>query len=187
MTEKGEVKQWLLNLEVDLRSAKFTRGEFLVPCGLPSEIYSQIMEIIAAHCPVEQPTSQVFSPEEVDCLNEYQLAGVMHPFTCQCGCDLVATVRGWICCKCDYTQDWAHYWMKNRKWKSVAGPVEQTAVAKLRKRAAYLRKCFQDKPASMACLADELERQADEIERDCGNLSANEPMVKTDAAPGGDV
>lgn len=64
---------------------------------------------------------------------------------------------------------------------------KRAIVEKLRKRAAYLRKCFQDKPVSMACLADELDRQADEIERDCGNLSANEPMVKTDAASSGDV
>jgi hypothetical protein len=41
-------------------------------------------------------------------------------------------------------------------------------VEKLRKRAAYLRKCFHENPASMVCLADELDRQADEIEReDC--------------------
>jgi hypothetical protein len=39
-------------------------------------------------------------------------------------------------------------------------------IEKLRQRAAYLRKCFADNPSSMACLADELDRQAGEIE-DC--------------------
>jgi hypothetical protein len=39
-------------------------------------------------------------------------------------------------------------------------------VEKLRKRAAYLRKCFHENPSSMVCLADELDRQAEEIE-DC--------------------
>jgi hypothetical protein len=39
-------------------------------------------------------------------------------------------------------------------------------VDKLRKRAAYLRQCFKDKPTTVACLADELERQAKEVEDD---------------------
>ena len=58
----------------------------------------------------------VFTKEEVVNLNEFQNAGVMHPFTCgndDCRCDLVATVRGWICLYCDYTQDWAHDFMKD--------------------------------------------------------------------------
>jgi hypothetical protein len=59
-------------------------------------------------------------------------------------------------------------------------------VEKLRKRAAYLRKCSLP-PATLICMADELERLAKEIERDVVTCMANEPMVKTDAAPGGDV
>jgi hypothetical protein len=35
---------------------------------------------------------------------------------------------------------------------------------KLRKRAAYLRKCFAENPASTGCLADEVDRLAKEIE-----------------------
>jgi hypothetical protein len=46
------------------------------------------------------------------------------------------------------------------------GEVKEWIVEKLRKRAAYLRKCFHENPSSMACLADELDRQAEEIE-DC--------------------
>ena len=47
--------------------------------------------------------------------------GYTHPITCgnnRCdenhrggGGTLVATVRGWICPFCDYTQNWAHDWM----------------------------------------------------------------------------
>lgn len=60
----------------------------------------------------------IFSPDEVQSLNEYQHSGAFHPFTCGSGhrCDpqhldgeglLVATVDGWICPFCDYRQDWA--------------------------------------------------------------------------------
>lgn len=50
--------------------------------------------------------------ETVDGLNKYQRLGYLHPFTCPGhdgggDRDLVATRRGWICCHCDYTQDWA--------------------------------------------------------------------------------
>jgi len=66
--------------------------------------------------------AQVFSPEEVFRLNNYQHSGCFHPFTC--GSDdrinhpdgeglLVATIYGWICPYCDYRQNWAHPWMKS--------------------------------------------------------------------------
>lgn len=67
----------------------------------------------------------VFTPEQVKSLNEYQQAGVMHPFTC--GGDakhldgegiLVATEDGWICPYCDYKQNWAHGFMMDDSWKS---------------------------------------------------------------------
>ena len=69
---------------------------------------------------------QVFTPEEVHSLNEYQAVGVMHPFTCGGGHRtehpdgegiLVATTAGWVCPYCDYRQDWAHDWMKDGAWK----------------------------------------------------------------------
>jgi len=58
---------------------------------------------------------EIWTHEQVHNLNEYQVAGVMHPFTCgnehPGDKELVATVRGWICTGCDYTQDWAHSFM----------------------------------------------------------------------------
>ena len=73
-----------------------------------------------------------FSPDEVIAMEQYQRGegkwsapfGRMHPFTCPNRGDgnhrenavdlgaLVPTVRGWICPYCDYTQDWAHGFMK---------------------------------------------------------------------------
>jgi hypothetical protein len=62
-----------------------------------------------------------FKPNEVLGLYKYQTRGGMHPFTCPNHNDdnhrpemdfLLPTVRGWICPFCDYTQDWAHNWMK---------------------------------------------------------------------------
>lgn len=69
----------------------------------------------------------VFTADEVKSLNEYQHSGAFHPFTC--GSDvrldhedgeglLVATEDGWICSYCDYTQRWAHPWMKDGSWKA---------------------------------------------------------------------
>lgn len=67
----------------------------------------------------------IFTPNEVANLWVFQLSGTMHPFTCanrgdanhrENGSDrgmLVPTVRGWICPFCDYTQPWAHDFMKN--------------------------------------------------------------------------
>jgi hypothetical protein len=53
---------------------------------------------------------------QVDGLNRYQRFGKMHPFTCPGhdgggDRDLVATRSGWICCHCDFRQDWAHDFM----------------------------------------------------------------------------
>lgn len=80
---------------------------------------------------------QVFTSEEVAKLWQYQfgpwkspfdnsnLPQRMHPFTCGNRDDhpvvagdkgvLVPTVRGWICPFCDYTQDWAHGFMKGSR------------------------------------------------------------------------
>lgn len=68
-----------------------------------------------------EATPRRFSPNQVRNLEEFQRARVMHPFTCPNRSDeahhgsgeLVATVRGWICQYCDYTQDWAHDFMMN--------------------------------------------------------------------------
>ncbi len=77
---------------------------------------------------------QVFTPEQVEKLWQYQfgpwrepfdtksdLPPRMHPFTCANRSNhpfvagdygvLVPTVRGWICPFCDYTQNWAHGFM----------------------------------------------------------------------------
>ena len=63
-----------------------------------------------------------FTPEQVKALNEYQIGGWFHPFTCADCRDrlgvfeedgtlddrsLIATEAGWVCETCDYTQDWA--------------------------------------------------------------------------------
>jgi hypothetical protein len=52
-----------------------------------------------------------FTAKQVQGLNEFQASEFVHPFTCKCGANLVATEAGWICNECDYTQDWAHDFM----------------------------------------------------------------------------
>lgn len=73
---------------------------------------------------VRAPASTVFTCDEVVALDIYQHSNRMHPFTCQNRGDgahrvvdgdkgiLVPTVRGWICRFCNYTQNWAHDYMK---------------------------------------------------------------------------
>lgn len=59
-----------------------------------------------------------WTSEQVACLEQFQIVGNMHPFTC--GADrhalpprLVPSHSGWYCPdpNCDYTQDWAHAFM----------------------------------------------------------------------------
>lgn len=68
-----------------------------------------------------------FTPEQVANLNNYQQSNVGHPFTCgnpdKTNEDhpdgnrgaLVATIKGWICPFCLYTQDWAHAGMADAR------------------------------------------------------------------------
>jgi hypothetical protein len=66
-----------------------------------------------------------FTDEQIEELNKYQHSGKFHPFTCggnrtdEKHLDgegiLVATKQGWICPYCDYTQDWAHDFMTDKK------------------------------------------------------------------------
>jgi hypothetical protein len=72
--------------------------------------------------------SKIFTPDEVESLNAYQVSGAFHPFTC--GGDrtdekhldgeglLIATENGWNCPFCSYTQTSAHPWMKDWSWKT---------------------------------------------------------------------
>jgi hypothetical protein len=66
-----------------------------------------------------------WTDEQVKNLNDWQTAGIVHPFTCggkrdgkDCRADLVATKDGWVCPeKCGYTQDWAHAMMAKESVK----------------------------------------------------------------------
>lgn len=66
-----------------------------------------------------------WTEEQVINLNDYQKAGVMHPFTCaNRGKDghslfstLIANTDGWNCPECDYTQNWAHDFMVDGVWR----------------------------------------------------------------------
>ncbi|MHC2418203.1 hypothetical protein ACVMB2_002055 [Sinorhizobium meliloti] len=82
--------------------------------------------------------TNVFTADEVVNLGKHQTGGQFHPFTCANRGDgnhraaygdlgaLIATVRGWICPFCDYTQDWAHGFTK-----AEAGPAPLTLAQSL--------------------------------------------------------
>jgi hypothetical protein len=66
-----------------------------------------------------------FGAYQVESLNEYQGAGVMHPFTCGSehfppGAVLIAHEDGWHCpdAACGYRQDWAHAFMTDWSWRA---------------------------------------------------------------------
>lgn len=79
----------------------------------------------------EQQSRAPWSPDEVESLNGYQAAGVMHPFTCPRRGDgehgyasgdlggLHATTDGWACWFCEYRQTWAHPWMADGTWRRM--------------------------------------------------------------------
>ena len=59
-----------------------------------------------------------WTDDQVEALNRWQKAGVVHPFTCpgdQPGCgdhrELIARADGWHCSCGAYRQDWAHDFM----------------------------------------------------------------------------
>jgi hypothetical protein len=64
---------------------------------------------------------EIFTQDQVDSINGYQVCGMWHPFTCGHNHDgervLVATLTGMKCPTCDYTQDWAHGFMADWSWK----------------------------------------------------------------------
>ncbi len=101
-----------------------------------------------------------FTQAQVVGLNRWQHAGYVHEFTCgnQHGGDrtLVATVGGWVCQECDYTQDWAHAFMAD-------GPPEPPAILRV-----------EEPDECMYCLDLGFNRPADSGEfwncPECGNL-----------------
>jgi hypothetical protein len=60
---------------------------------------------------LSEPIKAPWTREQVDSLNEYQHASVMHPFTCgHCRHILTAAAAGWVCDECvrngrEYEQD----------------------------------------------------------------------------------
>lgn len=61
---------------------------------------------------------------QVDALNRLQRHIMPHPYTCpghegDGARDLVATRNGWICCHCDYKQDWAHPVLVEGEWTTT--------------------------------------------------------------------
>lgn len=72
--------------------------------------------------PELQRITAPFTADQVDALNRWQRYGRVHPFTCGSGNrtdaahqdgegKLVATLSGWHCPYCTYTQNWAHAFM----------------------------------------------------------------------------
>ncbi len=79
---------------------------------------SQLSEKDSAASQIQPP----WTPQQIDGLNHWQRAGYVHEFTCpnrqrdnhgDAPLPLVATVNGWVCPYCDYTQRWAHDFMAN--------------------------------------------------------------------------
>lgn len=63
-----------------------------------------------------------FTTDQVESLNAFQHSGQFHPFTCgnaACRAVLIATVAGWRCPKCVYTQNWAHSFMADWSWQRM--------------------------------------------------------------------
>jgi putative ribosome biogenesis GTPase RsgA len=72
-----------------------------------------------------------FTPFQVQSLNEYQVSGVFHEFTCggkSCRCILEANPHGWECPSCGFKQNWAWSWMADWTWegaKNLLKPLEE--------------------------------------------------------------
>lgn len=67
--------------------------------------------------------TNIFTKDQCDSFNEYQSYGMMHPFTCGNNHsgprELKAKPESLYCPSCEYTQDWAHSWQLDWKWKDM--------------------------------------------------------------------
>ncbi len=62
----------------------------------------------------------IWNEEQIKSLKERQNCNFLHPYTCGNGCgDLIPTEEGWVCLKCEYTQNWAHADDLNWGWKKL--------------------------------------------------------------------
>ncbi len=48
-----------------------------------------------------------FTAKQVEMLNAEQERADLHGYTCKNSHELVATINGWVCPRCSYTQEWA--------------------------------------------------------------------------------
>ena len=76
------------------------------------------------HRPIEPRLKAPWTRDQTVALWRYQFRGDLHAFTCanrsspdhpteppEGECELIPTIRGWVCRWCDYTQDWVWAWM----------------------------------------------------------------------------
>ena len=49
-----------------------------------------------------------WTKEQVVMLEKRQDDKTKHPYTCECGLDLIPSIDGWYCSKCEYQQTWCH-------------------------------------------------------------------------------
>ena len=69
---------------------------------------------------MEQPVKAPWTEDQVNSANEFQKAGIFHPYTCgKCRDDLVATPEGWKCSCGQWHQDWAEPMMLDWSWKEL--------------------------------------------------------------------
>jgi hypothetical protein len=64
-----------------------------------------------------------WTPEQIQSLNDYQVCGIMHEYTCgseTCRQALVAKQDGWSCPACDYEQAWALEAHADGSWREPA-------------------------------------------------------------------
>jgi hypothetical protein len=72
-----------------------------------------------------EPLETVFAPwsdDQVKSLNAFQRSAKVHPYTCGgdvCHEVLVATMNGWVCRSCGYTQNHATDFSANWVWKKT--------------------------------------------------------------------
>jgi hypothetical protein len=72
------------------------------------------------------PKRAPWTEDEVASLNAYQASGRWHPFTSPSGdgSSLIATPAGWVDKEGGpVVQDWAHMWMADWGWKTMASPL----------------------------------------------------------------
>lgn len=125
--------------------------------------------------------TDLFTQDQIDSINAYQVSGIWHPFTCECGEVLNACSEGMKCPKCGHLQTWAHEFMSNWSWVPLEGTLNWAILEGSMSRGLFHIPEQKRKKLPPPSKADQLHAKLDEAIERFSRLSALSPHEKDEA------